>query len=242
MAKKNLRDYQVKVVSELEETYLKPKPLIEVGGKPLLWHIMKIYSHYDINDFVICLGYKGYMIKEYFNNYFLHTSDVTIDIKNNKIDVHQINAEPWRVTLVDTGENYKFLSIKRGKEPFKGMWANPGGNIDESENPRDAAVRELEEETNLVIEPDNFYYVGAFDKPYRDPRNKNCVSHAFVIVLDEMPDVVAGDDATECTWNDVSYDGDVTVDMAFDHAEIIKKSILTFRILSPISLIMFSII
>jgi len=88
-----------------EETHLKPKPLIEVGGKPLLWHIMKIYSLYNINDFVICLGYKGYMVKEYFINYFLHTSDVTIDIQNNKIDVHQINAEPWSVTLVDTGEN-----------------------------------------------------------------------------------------------------------------------------------------
>lgn len=129
------------------------------------------------------------------------------------------------VVLVDTGVNYKVLSIKRGKEPFEGMWANPGGNIDEGEKPLDAAVRELEEETNLVINQGHFYYVGAFDKPYRDPRNKNCVSHAFVIVLDEMPDVIAGDDATECTWNDVSYDGDITVDMAFDHAEIIKKSI-----------------
>lgn len=129
------------------------------------------------------------------------------------------------VILVDTGINYKVLSIKRGKEPFKGMWANPGGNIDEGEKPLDAAVRELEEETNLVIDPVHFYYVGAFDKPYRDPRSKNCVSHAFVVVLDEIPSVVAGDDATECTWNDVSYDGDVTVDMAFDHAEIIKKSI-----------------
>ena len=87
-----------------EETQLKPKPMIEIGGKPILWHIMKHYSTYNINDFVICLGYKGYMIKEYFSNYFLHTSDVTIDIKNNKIDVHQINAEPWQVTLVDTGE------------------------------------------------------------------------------------------------------------------------------------------
>ena len=88
-----------------EETITKPKPMVNIGNKPIIWHIMKIYSHYNINDFVICLGYKGYMIKEYFNNYFLHTSDVTIDIKNNKIDVHQINAEPWRVTLVDTGEN-----------------------------------------------------------------------------------------------------------------------------------------
>jgi 8-oxo-dGTP diphosphatase len=129
------------------------------------------------------------------------------------------------VVLVDTGKNYKILSIKRGKEPFKGMWANPGGNIDEGERPIDAAVRELKEETNLGINKGYFYYVGAFDKPYRDPRSKNCVSHAFAIVLDEMPKVTAGDDATECTWNDVSYDGDVTVDMAFDHAEIIKKSI-----------------
>jgi len=129
------------------------------------------------------------------------------------------------VVLVDTGKNYKVLSIKRGRPPFVGMWANPGGNIDEGEKPLDAAVRELEEETELVINPGHFYYVGAFDKPYRDPRNKNCVSHAFVVVLDEIPVVKAGDDATECTWNDVSYDGDVIVDMAFDHSEIIKKSI-----------------
>jgi len=87
-----------------EETQLKPKPLIEIGGKPILWHIMKTYSVYNIHDFIICLGYKGYMIKEYFKNYFLHSSDVTIDIQKNKLDIHQINAEPWKVTLVDTGE------------------------------------------------------------------------------------------------------------------------------------------
>jgi glucose-1-phosphate cytidylyltransferase len=88
-----------------EETTLKPKPLVEIGGRPLLWHIMKIYSAYNINDFVICLGYKGYMIKEYFANYFLHTSDVTIDIQKNNLEIHQINAEPWRVTMVDTGDD-----------------------------------------------------------------------------------------------------------------------------------------
>jgi len=86
-----------------EETQLKPKPMIEIGGKPMLWHIMKIYSSYDINEFVICCGYKGYMIKEYFANYFLHMSDVTFDIKNNKMEVHRKSAEPWKVTLVDTG-------------------------------------------------------------------------------------------------------------------------------------------
>lgn len=86
-----------------EESHLKPKPMIEVGGRPILWHIMKIYSRYGINDFVICLGYRGYVIKEYFANYFLHMSDVTFDMAHNRMEVHQNQAEPWRVTLVDTG-------------------------------------------------------------------------------------------------------------------------------------------
>ena len=88
-----------------EESHLKPKPMIEIGGKPILWHIMKGYGTYGINEFVICCGYKGYVIKEYFANYFLHMSDVTFDMSNNQMEVHQKNVEPWRVTLVDTGEN-----------------------------------------------------------------------------------------------------------------------------------------
>ena len=87
-----------------EETHLKPKPMIEIGGKPILWHLMKIYSSHGINYFIICCGIKGYVIKEYFANYFLHMSDVTFDMSNNKMKVHQQNAEPWTVTLVDTGE------------------------------------------------------------------------------------------------------------------------------------------
>jgi glucose-1-phosphate cytidylyltransferase len=87
-----------------EETHLKPKPMIEIGGRPILWHIMKLYSVYGVNDFVICCGYKGYVIKEYFANYFLHMSDVTFDMATNAMEVHQRNAEPWRVTLVDTGD------------------------------------------------------------------------------------------------------------------------------------------
>lgn len=86
-----------------EETHLKPKPMIEIGGHPILWHIMKIYSYYGINDFVICLGYKGYLIKEYFANYYLHMSDVTFDMRGNNMEIHNNNSEPWRVTLVDTG-------------------------------------------------------------------------------------------------------------------------------------------
>lgn len=86
-----------------EETSVRPKPMVEVGGMPIIWHIMKIYSAYGINDFLICLGYKGYMIKEFFANYFLHTADVTIDLLNNKMEVHENWAEPWRITLVETG-------------------------------------------------------------------------------------------------------------------------------------------
>lgn len=88
-----------------EETHLKPKPMIEIGGRPILWHIMKIYSAHGVNDFVICCGYKGYVIKEYFANYFLHMSDVTFDMSRNEMEVHQKKAEPWRVTLVDTGDD-----------------------------------------------------------------------------------------------------------------------------------------
>jgi glucose-1-phosphate cytidylyltransferase len=88
-----------------EETHLKPKPMIEIGGKPIIWHIMKSYSAHGVNDFIVCCGYKGYVIKEYFANYFLHMSDVTFDMTQNKMEVHRRHAEPWRVTLVDTGEN-----------------------------------------------------------------------------------------------------------------------------------------
>lgn len=87
-----------------EETHLRPKPMIEIGGKPILWHVLKIYSHYGINEFVICCGYKGYLIKEYFANYFLHMSDVTFHMRTNSMEVHHKNAEPWEVTVVDTGE------------------------------------------------------------------------------------------------------------------------------------------
>ena len=87
-----------------EETDIKPKPMVEIGGRPILWHIMKLYSYYGVNDFIVCCGYKGYIIKEYFANYFLHMSDVTFDMANNQMEVHEKHADPWRVTLVNTGE------------------------------------------------------------------------------------------------------------------------------------------
>ena len=119
-----------------EESAVRPKPMVEIGGKPILWHIMKTYSAYDINDFIICVGYKGYMIKEYFANYFLHMSDVTFDIKNNNMEVHQNSAEPWRVTVVDTGDGTmtggRLHRVKKylGNETFCMTYGDGVGNVD----------------------------------------------------------------------------------------------------------------
>jgi glucose-1-phosphate cytidylyltransferase len=123
-----------------EETIVKPKPMVEIGGMPILWHIMKIYSSHGINDFIICCGYKGYLIKEYFANYFLHTSDVTFDIQNNKMEVHARHAEPWNVTLVDTGvETMTGGRLKRVQQYVKDekcfcfTYGDGVGNVDFSE-------------------------------------------------------------------------------------------------------------
>jgi len=118
-----------------EETELKPKPLLEIGGKPILWHIMKIYSHYGFNDFVICCGYKGYLIKEYFANYYLHQADITVDLAENNLEIHSAHAEPWRVTLVDTGVNtmtggrIKRIQKYIGDEPFMLTYGDGVGNV-----------------------------------------------------------------------------------------------------------------
>jgi glucose-1-phosphate cytidylyltransferase len=103
-----------------EETAARPKPMVEIGGKPLLWHVMKIYSSHGVNDFVICCGYKGYMIKEYFANYFLHMSDVTFDMSTNEVQIHHKKAEPWRVTLIDTGENSMTGGRLKRVQPYLG--------------------------------------------------------------------------------------------------------------------------
>jgi glucose-1-phosphate cytidylyltransferase len=119
-----------------EETAVRPKPMIEIGGKPILWHIMKIYSAHGIHDFIICLGYKGYMIKEYFANYFLHMSDVTFDMASNRMEVHQKKVEPWTVTLVDTGEETMTGGrLKRVADYLKGedfcmTYGDGVGNVD----------------------------------------------------------------------------------------------------------------
>jgi len=120
-----------------EETYLKPKPMVEIGGKPILWHVMKIYSAHGVNDFVICCGYKGYLIKEYFANYFLHMSDVTFDMSGKQMEVHRRHAEPWRVTVVDTGDDTmtggrirRVASYLDDDEPFCLTYGDGVSNVD----------------------------------------------------------------------------------------------------------------
>jgi glucose-1-phosphate cytidylyltransferase len=120
-----------------EETSTRPKPMVEIGGKPILWHILKVYSHHGVNDFVICCGYKGYVIKEYFANYFLHTSDVTFDMSSNQMEVHHKRAEPWRVTLVDTGDDSmtggrlrRVADYVRSEEAFCFTYGDGVGDVD----------------------------------------------------------------------------------------------------------------
>lgn len=119
-----------------EETDLRPKPMVEIGGKPILWHILKTYSHHGITDFIVCLGYRGYVIKEYFANYFLHRSDVTFDLRRNAMEVHQTGSEPWRVTLIDTGADtmtggrVKRIAHYVGDEPFLMTYGDGVGDVD----------------------------------------------------------------------------------------------------------------
>ena len=120
-----------------EESHLRPKPMIEIGGRPILWHIMKIYGHFGVNDFIICLGYRGYMIKEYFSNYFLHNADVTIDTLTNHVTYHNTKAEPWRVTMVDTGESSmtggrlkRVASYLKPGQPFCFTYGDGLANVD----------------------------------------------------------------------------------------------------------------
>lgn len=123
-----------------EETHLKPKPMVEIGGRPILWHVLKGYSAHGINDFVICAGYKGYVIKEYFANYFLHMSDVTFDMKENRMEVHQRRSEPWRVTIVDTGDStmtggrLKRVREYLNDEPFCFTYGDGVGDVNITES------------------------------------------------------------------------------------------------------------
>jgi glucose-1-phosphate cytidylyltransferase len=188
-----------------EETAVRPKPMVEIGGRPILWHIMKIYSAYGINDFIICLGYKGYMIKEYFANYFLHMSDVTIDMANNRTEVHQNSAEPWRVTLVDTGDaSMTGGRIRRvrdyiGNEDFCCTYGDGVGDVDIS-----AAIafhkREGRLATLTAVQPPGRFGVldlhehrvtGFQEKPHG---NGNCINAGFFVLSPKVLEYIDGDE------------------------------------------------
>ncbi|ENN95794.1 glucose-1-phosphate cytidylyltransferase [Methanocaldococcus villosus KIN24-T80] len=188
-----------------EETHRIPKPMVEIGGKPILWHIMKIYSTYGYNDFIICLGYKGYIIKEYFANYFLHNSDVTIDLKTNEIEVHNNYSEPWRVTLVDTGLHTQTGGrIKRvakyiGDETFMMTYGDGVGNIN---------IRELVEfhkkhgklATVTAVQPEGRFGVLKLNgnqviKFAEKMDNKDSwINAGFFVLEPEVIDYIKGDD------------------------------------------------
>ncbi|CAG2156474.1 Glucose-1-phosphate cytidylyltransferase [Cupriavidus campinensis] len=194
-----------------EESHLRPKPMIEIGGKPILWHIMKMYSAHGVNEFVICLGYKGYVIKEYFANYFLHMSDVTFDMRENRMAVHHRKAEPWSVTLVDTGED----SMTGGRlrrvreyltpgEPFCFTYGDGVSDIDitaeiafHREHGRRATVAAVQPPGRYgALERDNDKVCGFTEKPRGDGA---WINGGFFILQPEVIDLVP-DDAT--SWEE----------------------------------------
>lgn len=192
-----------------EETHLKPKPMIEIGGMPILWHIMKIYSHHGVNEFIICCGYKGYLIKEYFANYFLHMSDVTFDMTNNSMQVHQRNAEPWRVTLIDTGENTmtggrlkRVESYLKDEEAFCFTYGDGVGDIDISGLIAFHRTHNVKATLTATVPPGRF---GALDlqgakvrsfqeKPKGDG---GMINGGFFVLSPSVIDLIDGDD---CIW------------------------------------------
>lgn len=188
-----------------EETHLKPKPMIEIGGRPILWHIMKVYSAHGINDFVICCGYKGYVIKEYFANYFLHMSDVTFDMANNQMEVHQHNAEPWRVTLVDTGDDTltggrlkRVAAYVEGEEAFCFTYGDGVADVDISESiafhqqhGRWATVTAVRPPGRYgALQLDDLQVSGFTEKP---PGDGGLINGGFFVLSPKCLDLVEGD-------------------------------------------------
>ena len=191
-----------------EETHLKPKPMIEIGGKPILWHIMKLYSAHGVHDFVICCGYRGYLIKEYFANYFLHMSDVTFDMEHNRMEVHQRKAEPWRVTLVDTGEETmtggrlkRVADYVRGEEAFCFTYGDGVADIDIT---REVAFHRQHGKwaTVAAVQPPGRYgalqmsgecVAGFTEKPRGDG---GLINGGFFVLSPKCLDLIEGDQAS----------------------------------------------
>lgn len=189
-----------------EETYLKPKPMAEIGGKPILWHIMKIYSSYGFNEFVICCGYKGYMIKDYFANYYKYNCDITVDLKKGDFEIHKNNSEPWKITLVDTGLNTltggRIKRIKEyiGNEPFLLTYGDGVGNVNIDElikyhNSNNATV------TVTAVQPLGRFGVmdlakdGKVNSFIEKPKeNSNWINAGFFVCEPEVFDYLDGDE------------------------------------------------
>lgn len=191
-----------------EETDLKPKPMVEIGGKPILWHIMKIYSHFGINDFIICCGYKGYVIKKYFADYFLHQSDVTIDLSSNRMDLINLQSEPWRVTLADTGLHtmtggrIKRIQKYTGNETFMVTYGDGLSNLDIA-NELDFHMKHGKLATMLAIQPSGRF--GAVELSGNDmvtsfqekPRGDGAwINGGFFILEPGIFDYIEGGDET----------------------------------------------
>lgn len=187
-----------------EESHLKPKPMVEIGGKPILWHVMKIYAAAGITEFVICLGYKGYVIKEYFANYFLHMSDVTFDMASNRMEVHQNNAEPWKVTLIDTGENtmtggrLKRAASYLGGEDFCFTYGDGVADVDirtlvayHREQGRPATVTAVRHPGRFgVLNVEGQHITGFEEKPTTD---RPWINGGFFVLSPSVLDYIAGD-------------------------------------------------
>ena len=193
-----------------EETHLKPKPMIEIGGRPILWHVMKIYSAHGINDFIICCGYKGYMIKEYFANYFLHQADVTIDLKQNKLDIHQSNVEPWKITLIETGLNtmtggrIKRIQKYIGNEPFMLTYGDGLGNVDIGELVK-FHIKQKKLATVTVVQPSGRFGAIHFNKEnsveifafQEKPKGDNTwINGGFFVLQPEVFEYIKNGDST----------------------------------------------
>ncbi|MBO7747242.1 glucose-1-phosphate cytidylyltransferase [Paenibacillus sp. MWE-103] len=188
-----------------EETVVKPKPMVEIGAQPILWHIMKHYSHYGINEFIICLGYKGYLIKEYFSNYFLHTSDVTFDMRTNQMQVHRNHSESWKVTLVDTGDHsmtggrLKRVSAYIDDEPFCFTYGDGLSDVNITDlleahrkNGRLATVTTVRPPGRFgAVELDNEQVTGFKEKPEGDG---NWINGGFFVLEPEVLNYIDGDE------------------------------------------------
>jgi glucose-1-phosphate cytidylyltransferase len=192
-----------------EESHLRPKPMIEIGGKPIIWHILKMYSAHGINEFVICLGYKGYVIKEYFANYFLHTSDVTLDMRNNQMEVHERHAEPWRITLVDTGENTqtggrlkRVRNYLQDDDAFCFTYGDGVGNIDIAASiafHREQAAKGVLATVTSALPPARFGALevegdsvrGFNEKP---PGSEGVINAGFFVLSPKVFDLIRDDD------------------------------------------------